>query len=51
MKVRIAVTLDIDPEMWTLNYGVEGAGSIRADVVSWAHDLLHEAARERGALR
>lgn len=50
MKVAIRVTLDIDPEMWELNYGMSGASEIRADVQSWARDLLHDAADESGNL-
>jgi hypothetical protein len=32
MKVRITLTVEIDPEEWTTAYGVEGAQEIRADV-------------------
>lgn len=32
MKVRVEVTVDVDPEAWALNYGVEGSAAIREDV-------------------
>jgi hypothetical protein len=51
MKVRVTVTLDVDPEMWTLNYGVEGRAAIAADEREWARTLLHEAASESGNLK
>ena len=31
MKVKVSMTVDIDPEVWTMNYGVEGAAAIRDD--------------------
>ena len=40
MKVRIALTVDIDPEMWTLNYGVESAEAIRSDVKAYCEDTI-----------
>jgi hypothetical protein len=46
MKVRVVVTLDIDPEAWESNYGVSGASAIREDVQAWAFHLLHDAADE-----
>lgn len=51
MKVRVTVTLDVDPEAWTLNYGIEGRSAIAADVREWAHNLLHQAASESGNLK
>ena len=50
MKIRVAVTLDIDPDAWTTNFGTEGAKAIREDVQEWAFHLLHGAADEHGAL-
>ena len=50
MKVRVTVTLDIDPDAWESNYGVSGASAIREDVRSWAFHLLHDAADETGNL-
>ncbi|MFE7796993.1 hypothetical protein [Nocardia sp. NPDC057440] len=31
MKVKIEFTLDIDPESWRMNYGIESLADIRAD--------------------
>lgn len=50
MKVRITTTLDIDPDAWALNYGVEGQEAIRSDVREWARNLLLDAANESGNL-
>lgn len=41
MRVNITVTVDIDPESWTTNYGVEGAAAIRADVKEYVAGLVH----------
>lgn len=43
MKVRIAVTVEVDAELWTLNYGVEGASEIRQDVQAYVRSMLTEA--------
>lgn len=48
MKVKVEVVLDIDPEAWALNYGVEGTASIRMDVREWAQNLLHAAVDDVG---
>ena len=32
MKVKVSVTVDIDPQAWAMNYGIEGAAAIRDDV-------------------
>lgn len=32
MKVRVTVTVEIDPEEWATAYGVEGTQAIRDDV-------------------
>lgn len=50
MKVRVAVTLDVDPEAWTLTYGVEGPAAIRADVQAYATSMLTEHFRDQGVL-
>lgn len=34
MIVRVELSLDIDPDAWTENYGVEGPAAIRMDVKS-----------------
>lgn len=36
MKVKVEMTLYVDTESWTMNYGVEGAKAIREDVKVWA---------------
>jgi hypothetical protein len=50
MKVRITLTVEIDPEAWTLNYGVAGAPDIRADVRAYIADLTTEQLRTAGIL-
>ena len=42
MKVRVSVTLDIDPEAWTASYGVEGSQAIREDVKTLCSIILYE---------
>jgi hypothetical protein len=42
MKVRITVTVDIDPEAWTTDYGVTDQTAIRDDVREWATNLVTE---------
>lgn len=51
MKVKVSFTVDIDPEVWTLNYGVEGAAEIRADVKVYAEDAARNQLTEVGALK
>ncbi|NKS33137.1 hypothetical protein GS534_24225 [Rhodococcus hoagii] len=46
MKVKIEVTVDIDPEAWTMNYGVEGAAAIREDVREYCRNTLIEQLRQ-----
>jgi hypothetical protein len=50
MKVRVAVTLDIDPEAWALEYGLPIAET-RTDVRAWAASSLHQLAEGMGILR
>jgi len=50
MRVKIEVTLDIDPEAWTLAYGVSGAQEIREDVRAYALNGVVEHFREQGLL-
>lgn len=40
MKVKIAFTVDIDPDTWTMNYGIEGASEIREDVKEFAKNAV-----------
>lgn len=35
MRVKISMTVEVNPEEWTLAYGVEGAAAIREDVKSY----------------
>ncbi len=39
MRIRVTVTLDVDPEAWEVTYGVERK-DIREDVQRWAEDGL-----------
>lgn len=41
MKIRVSVTLDVDPEAWKRTYGVEQP-ELRTDVLLWAENTLHE---------
>jgi hypothetical protein len=41
MRVRLTVTLDIDPEVWSTEYGVEAA-RIRDDVRHHLANVMHE---------
>lgn len=50
MKIKIEVTLDIDPEIWTLSYGVAGAKEIREDVRAYAVNGITEHFRDLGVL-
>lgn len=48
MKVKIETVVDIDPEAWTLNYGVSGAKEIREDVKVYCTGLITEQLIEIG---
>lgn len=50
MKVRISVEVDIDPEAWTLNYGVSGAKEIREDVKRYGESTIVEQLNQVGVL-
>lgn len=42
MKVRMIVTLEVDPEKWDSNYGTGSeAKKVREDVVSWVENSLN----------
>lgn len=47
MKVRIAFTVDIDPEAWVLEYGTDPSG-VREDVQGWATHMVRSAMEDRG---
>jgi len=42
MKVKIEFTVEIDPESWTMNYGVEGAAAIREDVKEYCYHTIQD---------
>lgn len=50
MRVKITVTVNIDAEAWTANYGIEGAAAIREDVKGYATDAVVEQFRAVGVL-
>jgi hypothetical protein len=50
VKVRFEITLDVDAEAWTLNYGIEGAREIRQDVVVHAANTLLAQFENQGLL-
>lgn len=51
IPVTVTVRVDIDPEAWAANYGVEGRRAIRADVQTYAENLVREQLRDAGVLR
>ena len=52
MKVSVNLTIDVDPEAWTLAYGVEGAAAIREDVRGYVlNGVQHAAPIEEGGFR
>lgn len=51
MKVRVTLSIDVDPEAWTDTYGIEGAAEIRADVKQYVRGLVSGcAAADEGAI-
>lgn len=42
MKVHVEFTVDIDPDAWTLNYGISGAREIREDVKGYVEETAIE---------
>lgn len=51
MKINVTVTLDVDAEMWTAAYGVEGVADIRADVKQHAAESIRDHFDTMGLLR
>lgn len=49
MRVKVTMTLDIDPQAWMDTYGVE-RHEVRADVNEWGYHLLREAAQDNGVV-
>lgn len=43
MTVSVPLSVTVDPEDWTLNYGVEGTSAIRADVKLHVANLVRDA--------
>ena len=41
MKIKVTVTLDVDPEAWVLNYGIERA-EVRDDVKTYFEHVCRE---------
>lgn len=48
MKITVTISLEIDEEAWTLNYGVEGKAAIRQDAKAHADNLVREHFRDLG---
>lgn len=42
MKIRVTFTIELDPDMWSAVYGVNGRIDVRTDVKDWAADTLHD---------
>jgi hypothetical protein len=42
VKVRLPVTLEVDEEAWKADYGLATTAEVRADVQSWARNLLDQ---------
>jgi hypothetical protein len=40
VKVKVEVTVDINPEAWEMNYGISGAKEIREDVKEFAKNAI-----------
>jgi hypothetical protein len=51
VKVRVVITLDIDPEAYSTEYGVAGAAEIRRDVRQLADTMVYEHLNGLGLLR
>lgn len=49
MKVRIVLTLNIDPEAWATEYGLEKS-EVRDDVRLWVQGEVMEGLNDRGML-
>lgn len=50
MKIRIAFTIDVDPDAWTEEFGTDRT-EIRDNVLSWAHAQVALELNDRGLLR
>lgn len=45
VRTKFEITVDINAEAWTSNYGVEGSKEIREDVRNYLRDLVLEQLR------
>jgi hypothetical protein len=50
MRTSITIKLDLDPEAWTLNYGIEGWPAIRANAKAYTETMIVEHFRDLGLL-
>lgn len=53
MKVRVAFTIDVDPQAWEANYGVPASdpGAIRRDVQTYVENGARDHMRDLGLLK
>jgi len=42
MKISITLTIDVDPEQWADNYGIEKS-DVRGDVKTYVHNAVQQA--------
>lgn len=50
MRVRVTFTIDIDPDAWASNYGIEGANAIREDVQEYSRVAVMDLFNSNGLL-
>lgn len=50
MKVKIEVTVDVDPEAWHLNYGTETLAQVREDAKAHGAGIVTEQFQSLGLL-
>lgn len=48
MKIRVAFTVEINPEAWQLNYGNMEPAEIRRDVQTYVEDSVVSGLRDMG---
>lgn len=51
MKIHVEFTVDIEPDAWTLNYGISGAREIREDVKGYVEEAALNQLALVGVLR
>lgn len=42
MKVKVSFTVEIDPELWELNFGISDRKEIREDVKVFAENIVNQ---------